>query len=65
MARSSFGAGPNHGGTGSGSPPSTAAAIAILFAIAVMAPIGEEIAFRGYLFPALTRVVVAAVVGSR
>jgi uncharacterized protein len=29
--------------------------IAILFAIAVVTPIAEELAFRGYLFPALTR----------
>jgi membrane protease YdiL (CAAX protease family) len=30
-------------------------AVAIVFAIAVVAPIAEEISFRGYLFPALTR----------
>jgi hypothetical protein len=48
------GAGPDQGGAGRG-PIGTPAAIAFLFAIAVMAPIGEEIAFRGYLFPALTR----------
>src|SRR4051794_4920996 len=35
--------------------PSTVTAIATFAAIAVAAPIGEEIAFRGYLFPALTR----------
>jgi membrane protease YdiL (CAAX protease family) len=35
--------------------PSTATAIATFAAIAVAAPIAEEIAFRGYLFPALTR----------
>jgi membrane protease YdiL (CAAX protease family) len=35
--------------------PSLPTALAMMFAIAVMAPIGEEIAFRGYLFPALTR----------
>jgi uncharacterized protein len=29
--------------------------IALLFAIAVITPIAEELAFRGYLFPALTR----------
>jgi uncharacterized protein len=29
--------------------------IAILFAIAVITPIAEELAFRGYLFPALSR----------
>jgi membrane protease YdiL (CAAX protease family) len=29
--------------------------IVLLFAIAVVAPIAEELAFRGYLFPALTR----------
>jgi membrane protease YdiL (CAAX protease family) len=40
---------------GSPGAPSTATALAIFFAIAVAAPIGEEIAFRGYLFPALTR----------
>jgi membrane protease YdiL (CAAX protease family) len=27
----------------------------ILFAVAVVTPIAEELAFRGYLFPALTR----------
>src|SRR3954467_6016020 len=35
--------------------PSTITAIAPLGAIAVAGAIGEEIAFRGYLFPALTR----------
>jgi uncharacterized protein len=40
---------------GSPGAPSTATAIATFAAIAVAAPIGEEIAFRGYLFPALTR----------
>ena len=40
---------------GSPGAPATATALAIFFAIAVAAPIGEEIAFRGYLFPALTR----------
>lgn len=35
--------------------PSLATGLAIMFAIAVVAPIAEEIAFRGYLFPALTR----------
>jgi membrane protease YdiL (CAAX protease family) len=48
------GSGPDRGGVGT-DHIGTAAAIALLFAIAVMAPIGEEIAFRGYLFPALTR----------
>jgi membrane protease YdiL (CAAX protease family) len=33
---------------------STAATLMILFAVAVTAPIVEELAFRGYLFPALT-----------
>ena len=40
---------------GSPGAPSTVTAIATFAAIAVAAPIGEEIAFRGYLFPALTR----------
>jgi membrane protease YdiL (CAAX protease family) len=40
---------------GSPGAPSPLASLAIFFAIAVAAPIGEEIAFRGYLFPALTR----------
>lgn len=35
--------------------PSIAPALVALLAIAVVAPIVEEIAFRGYLFPALTR----------
>jgi hypothetical protein len=35
--------------------PATATALLGLFAIAVVAPIVEEVAFRGYLFPALTR----------
>jgi membrane protease YdiL (CAAX protease family) len=35
--------------------PGLAAALALLFAIAVAAPIAEEIAVRGYLFGALTR----------
>ena len=33
----------------------TAATVLILFAVAVLAPVVEELAFRGYLFPALTR----------
>jgi uncharacterized protein len=40
---------------GSPGAPSTATAIAVFAAIAVAAPIAEEIAFRGYLFPAFTR----------
>jgi CAAX protease family protein len=40
---------------GSPGAPSAATAIATFAAIAVVAPIAEEIAFRGYLFPALTR----------
>jgi CAAX protease family protein len=40
---------------GSPGAPSTATAIAIFVGIAVAAPIAEEIAFRGYLFPALSR----------
>jgi CAAX protease family protein len=40
---------------GSPGAPSIATAIAIFAAIAVFAPIAEEITFRGYLFPALTR----------
>jgi CAAX protease family protein len=40
---------------GSPGAPLTATAIATFAAIAVVAPIAEEIAFRGYLFPALTR----------
>jgi membrane protease YdiL (CAAX protease family) len=40
---------------GSPGAPSAVTAIATFAAIAVAAPIGEEIAFRGYLFPALTR----------
>jgi hypothetical protein len=49
------GTGGDRGLSRSGSPPGVAAALAALFAVAVAAPIGEEIAFRGYLFPALTR----------
>jgi membrane protease YdiL (CAAX protease family) len=50
------GTGPDKGFSRStGSPPGTLASLLLLFAIAVAAPIGEEIAFRGYLFPALTR----------
>ena len=49
------GTGHDRGFSRSGSPPGVAAALALMFAIAVAAPIGEEIAFRGYLFPALTR----------
>ena len=49
------GAGGDRGFSRSGSPPGTVAALAALLAVAVAAPIGEEIAFRGYLFPALTR----------
>lgn len=40
---------------GSPGAPSAVTAIATFAAIAVAAPIAEEIAFRGYLFPALTR----------
>jgi len=40
---------------GSPGAPSTATAIAVFAAIAVAAPIAEEVAFRGYLFPAFTR----------
>lgn len=52
-----LGADPDVSRRDAGSPgaPSTFTTLAIFFAIAVMAPIGEEIAFRGYLFPALTR----------
>jgi membrane protease YdiL (CAAX protease family) len=49
------GTGHDKGFSRTGSPPGTLAALLLLFAIAVAAPIGEEIAFRGYLFPALTR----------
>jgi len=49
------GAGVERQDAGAPGAPSTATAIAIFAAIAVAAPIGEEIAFRGYLFPALTR----------
>jgi membrane protease YdiL (CAAX protease family) len=38
-----------------GPPPSTVAILLLLLGVAVMAPIVEELAFRGYLFPALTR----------
>jgi uncharacterized protein len=38
-----------------GGHPGVPAALGLLFAIAVAAPIAEEIAFRGYLFGALTR----------
>jgi membrane protease YdiL (CAAX protease family) len=37
------------------STPSVAALIIVLLAVAVTAPIVEELAFRGYLFPALMR----------
>jgi membrane protease YdiL (CAAX protease family) len=49
------GAGVSRQDAGSPGAPSPVAALAIFFAIAVMAPIGEEVGFRGYLFPALTR----------
>jgi uncharacterized protein len=50
-----LGAGVDRQDVGSPGAPSTATAIAVFAAIAVAAPIAEEIAFRGYLFPALTR----------
>jgi hypothetical protein len=43
-------------GRGADTPhPGAATALLVILAIAVVAPIVEEIAFRGYLFPALTR----------
>lgn len=45
-------------GRGGGAPAvhaSTPVALLILLALAVVAPIAEEISFRGYLFPALSR----------
>jgi CAAX protease family protein len=38
-----------------GGPPGIGALLLILLGVAVTAPIVEELAFRGYLFPALTR----------
>jgi membrane protease YdiL (CAAX protease family) len=38
-----------------GGSPSTAAIVFLIVAVAVAAPIAEEIVFRGYLFPALAR----------
>jgi CAAX protease family protein len=44
------------GGDGSkGTHLATPAALLVLLAVAVSAPIVEEVSFRGYLFPALTR----------
>jgi uncharacterized protein len=40
---------------GGGPPPGTVAMLLILLGVAVTAPIVEELAFRGYLFAALTR----------
>ena len=41
------------GGASSGPPPAIVIAL-VIFGVAVMAPIAEELAFRGYLFAALT-----------
>ncbi|HET8948927.1 MAG TPA: type II CAAX endopeptidase family protein [Solirubrobacteraceae bacterium] len=42
------------GGGGATGPPSAIVIALVMFGVAVAAPIGEEIAFRGYLFAALT-----------
>jgi CAAX protease family protein len=42
------------GGASAGGPPSTLVIALVLLGVCVAAPIGEEIAFRGYLFAALT-----------
>ncbi len=39
----------------SGGPPSVATIVFVIIGVAIAAPIVEEITFRGYLFPALTR----------
>ncbi|HEX8103001.1 MAG TPA: type II CAAX endopeptidase family protein [Solirubrobacteraceae bacterium] len=43
------------GGAGAGGSASTAVIVLVVVGVAITAPIAEEIAFRGYLFPALTR----------
>ena len=43
------------GDTAAGGQMTTTAALLIVLGVAVLVPIAEEVAFRGYLFPALTR----------
>ena len=50
-----LGHGVRHAGTSSPHVHGVAAALGLVFAIAVVAPIAEELSFRGYLFGALTR----------
>ena len=54
---SAFVSAPEAGGTGGGEPVGGGLLVAVLLVlgVAVTAPIVEELAFRGYLFPALTR----------
>ena len=43
------------GGRGSAQTPSVLVGALVVLGVAITAPIAEELAFRGYLFPALTR----------
>jgi membrane protease YdiL (CAAX protease family) len=49
------GAGASEEAAAAGGRMSTPAALLVLLGVAVLVPIAEEVAFRGYLFPALTR----------
>jgi hypothetical protein len=49
------GAGASEEAAAVGGRMSTAAALLLVAGVAVLVPIAEEVAFRGYLFPALTR----------